>query len=89
MATRTITTKHRWKAVGSRATSWDDKVVRSKPRGPTPDVMAVLTRIMGYDLLETQSVAADHDLYFRATTRLRKKGKLIPAEEVLGDLDEE
>lgn len=39
------------------------------------------------DDLETQLIASDPEFYGRLVTRLNRPGRLIPAEEILGDLD--
>lgn len=52
------------------------------------EVIEQVNEILGYDVLETEMVQADRELHDRAVDRLSTAGDTVPAEEVLGDLDE-
>lgn len=58
------------------------EVTKDTP-GSTADVMESVNRILGYDIRDV-----DSDVYERAVARLRTEGESVPAEDVLGNLDE-
>lgn len=64
----------------------DSQAIRD---GRADDVVGLVSEILGYDVLETDEVMRDQDLFDRVTTRLSTAGELIPAEDVLRDLHDE
>jgi hypothetical protein len=62
---------------------------RDEAEKSASEVIDHVNEILGYDVLETSRIEADTDLRERATARLSTAGDHIPAEDVLGRLDEQ
>lgn len=57
--------------------------------GHADDVMAQTSGLLGYDVRETKIIEANAEFHARIVKRLGMPDRLIPAERVLGRLDED